>query len=227
MPKREANNNSTKETKEIDTLPLRQDSLVSLCTSGYNTLKTSDTSEKEQHSLSSLNEETKILEKQIKVNDEMKSDSDKEQNSLSSLNEICDNTKIETQCRSKTEGKELNLTFLTDVSSKFDNDNHDSLTSVGESSGYDSFRYRLEDNEDEGYAEDSFRKQFLKSNLIQDVKDYDEVSGLRSWRVSAESIIGIIFILVIMKILLYYFHFFCLYNISGVIIIVCAVPVPQ
>lgn len=190
IPKREANNNSTKEIKQRDTLPLRQDSLVSLCTSGYNTLKTSDMSEKEQHSLSSLNEENKVLEKQIKVNDETKSDSDKEQNSLSSLNEICDTTKVETPCRSKTEGKGLNLTFLTDVNSKFDNDNHDSLTSVGESSGYDSFRYRLEDNEDERFAEDSFRKRFLKSSLIQDVKDYDEVCGLRNWRVSAESLIG-------------------------------------
>lgn len=189
MPKREANNNSTKETKEIDALPRREGSLVSICTSGYNTLKTSDTSEKEQHSLSSLNEENK--EKIIKANDETKSDSEKEQNSLSSLIEICD--KVETPCRSKVYGKELNLTFLNDVV-RCENE-HDSLTSIGESSGYDSFRYRLEDNDDEGFAEETFRKRFLKNghSHSEDGKEYDEVSGLRNWRVSAESIIGELF----------------------------------
>lgn len=127
--KREANNN-TKEMKEIEpqSTGREQDSLVSVCTSGYDTLKTSETSEKEPHSLTSLNEE-------------------------------------------KTgEGKE-----------------HDSLTSFGESSGYDSLRFRNEDNEDSDiYAEESFLKSFVKvpSSVV------DEEVPVRSWRVSAESIIG-------------------------------------
>lgn len=37
-----------------------QDSLISICTSEYDTLKTSDTSEKEQHSLTSLTENVDI-----------------------------------------------------------------------------------------------------------------------------------------------------------------------
>ncbi|XP_073959855.1 FHIP family protein AGAP011705-like isoform X2 [Choristoneura fumiferana] len=54
-PKREPNNN-TKETRDEPAPAKEQDSLVSICTSGYDTLKTSDTSEKEPHSLTSLNE---------------------------------------------------------------------------------------------------------------------------------------------------------------------------
>ncbi|XP_045454423.1 FHIP family protein GH13096-like [Melitaea cinxia] len=139
-PKRETNNNSTKETKEIDAqTPMReQDSLVSVCTSGYDTLKTSDTSEKEPHSLNSLNEvaeSSKVMEQQ------------------------CNETK-----------------------------DSDSLTSFGESSGYDSFKYRVDDNEDDGFAEDSFRKSFVIKN--SDTTMYDEVPSVRNWRVSAESIIG-------------------------------------
>ncbi|XP_072933245.1 FHIP family protein AGAP011705-like isoform X2 [Epargyreus clarus] len=131
VSKREANNNSTKEMKEIEpqSSGREQDSLVSVCTSGYDTLKTSETSEKEPHSLTSLNEE-------------------------------------------KTgESKE-----------------HDSLNSFGESSGYDSLRFRNEDNEDsDTYAEESFWKSFVK--VPPSVMD-DEAPSVRSWRVSAESIIG-------------------------------------
>lgn len=115
-----------------------QDSLVSVCTSGYDTLKTSDTSEKEPHSLNSLNEvaeSSKVMEQQ------------------------CNETK-----------------------------DSDSLTSFGESSGYDSFKYRVDDNEDDGFAEDSFRKSFIVKN--SDTTMYDEIPSVRNWRVSAESIIG-------------------------------------
>ncbi|XP_041983152.1 FHIP family protein CG3558 isoform X2 [Aricia agestis] len=61
LPKRETNNN--KETKEIDihahTSAKEPDSLISICTSGYDTIKTSEASEKEAHSLNSLNEAEK------------------------------------------------------------------------------------------------------------------------------------------------------------------------
>ncbi|CAH2216455.1 jg24376, partial [Pararge aegeria aegeria] len=137
--KREANNNSTKEIKEIETLPVReQDSLVSLSTSGYDTLKNSDTSEKEPHSLNSLNE----VAESHKVADQ--------------------------QCETN------------------DSKDHDSLTSFGESSGYDSFRYRVDDNEDEGFAEESFRKSFVK---CCDVRNDDEVPSV-NWRASADSMIS-------------------------------------
>ncbi|KAH9638391.1 hypothetical protein HF086_004193 [Spodoptera exigua] len=130
-PKRETNNN-TKETKEIEIVtPKEQDSLIS-CTSGYET-KTSDSSEKEQHSLTSLNEQ----ENEVKTE----------------LNEV----------------KE-----------------HDSLTSTGESSGYESFKYK--DGEgDEGFAEELFRRSFVKK---EDNGYEGEVPLIRSWRASAESIIG-------------------------------------
>lgn len=57
-PKREANNNTS--AKEIDgsTAMREQDSLISICTSGYDTLKTSGTPDKEPHSLTSLLDET-------------------------------------------------------------------------------------------------------------------------------------------------------------------------
>ncbi|XP_063548322.1 FHIP family protein AGAP011705 [Cydia strobilella] len=55
LPKPEPNNN-TKETRDEPVPTKEQDSLISNCTSGYDTLKTSDTSEKEPHSLTSLNE---------------------------------------------------------------------------------------------------------------------------------------------------------------------------
>lgn len=130
-PKRETNNN-TKETKEIDIAsPKEQDSLIS-CTSGYET-KTSDSSEKEQHSLTSLNEQ----ESEVKTE----------------LNEV----------------KE-----------------HDSLTSTGESSGYESFKYK-EGEGDEGFAEELFRRSFVKK---EDNGYEGEVPLIRSWRASAESIIG-------------------------------------
>ncbi|KAM3962112.1 LOW QUALITY PROTEIN: FHIP family protein GH13096 [Aphomia sociella] len=137
-PKRETNNNS-KEMREHDTHVVKeQDSLIS-CTSGYDTLKTSDTSEKEQHSLTSLTEniEEKATEQQM------------------------------------SEPKE-----------------HDSLTSVGESSGYESFRYRLEESEDsEGFTEESFRKIFAKCDNSS--REYEgEVPSARSWKAGAESIIG-------------------------------------
>lgn len=131
--KKETNNNSTN-TKELanDTPQYvqtkEQDSLISVCTSGYETLKTSDTSEKEPHSLTSLN-----------VEEESKA----------------------------SEGKE-----------------HDSLTSIGESSGYDSFRYK--DGDDEAFAEDIFRRSFSKERT----REYEEVPLVRSWRARAESIIG-------------------------------------
>ncbi|XP_047537499.1 FHIP family protein GJ17503-like isoform X1 [Vanessa atalanta] len=140
-PKRETNNNSTKETKEIDAqTPLReQDSLVSVCTSGYDTLKNSDTSEKEPHS-------------------------------LNSLNEVAESSKVSEQQCNETKDP-------------------DSLTSFGESSGYDSFMYRIDENEDEGFAEDSFMKSFVKSTVTV-TREYDEMSSVRNWRASAESIIG-------------------------------------
>lgn len=134
-PKPETNNNSTRDIKEVDTPPTKeQDSLVSLSTSGYCTLKNSDTSEKEPHSLNSL----------VEV--------------------------VET-------GKEATQQCTSDSK-------HDSLTSIGESSGYDSL-YRVEDNEDEGFAEESFRKSFVKA----DVGECDDVPCI-NWRASADTLIG-------------------------------------
>jgi hypothetical protein len=116
-PKREANN--------------KQDSLIS-CTSGYDTLKTSDSSEKEPHSLTSL-----LEQETEKVNADLK-----EQDSVS----------------------------------------------VGESSDYESFRYKEDGDENEGFAEDIFKKSFEK---VEPVTGYEsEVPLVRSWRASAESIIG-------------------------------------
>ncbi|KOB78621.1 Uncharacterized protein OBRU01_02111, partial [Operophtera brumata] len=60
--KRETNNN--KETRDTAENTKEQDSLISVCTSEYDTLKTSDTSEKEQHSLTSL---TDVVETDVKV----------------------------------------------------------------------------------------------------------------------------------------------------------------
>ncbi|XP_026332235.1 UPF0518 protein GF15501 isoform X3 [Hyposmocoma kahamanoa] len=138
-PKKETNNN-TKETKETDAhnAGKEQDSLISVCTSGYDTLKTSDTSEKEPSSLTSLNENG---ETEKGTNDHQNSDS-----------------------------------------------KHDSLTSVGESSGYDSFRYKTEEGEDsEAFAEEAFKRSIGKPERA---REYDEVPLVRSWRASAESIIG-------------------------------------
>ncbi|KAJ8711841.1 hypothetical protein PYW08_008795 [Mythimna loreyi] len=134
-PKRETNNN----TKETDIVPAakEQDSLIS-CTSGYET-KTSDSSEKEQHSLTSLNEQMNEQESEVKT--EM-----------------------------VNEGKEQ----------------HDSLTSTGESSGYESFKIYKDVEGDEGFAEELFRRSFAKQE-----REYEgEVPVIRSWRASAESIIG-------------------------------------
>ncbi|XP_049885579.1 FHIP family protein GJ17503 isoform X2 [Pectinophora gossypiella] len=140
--KKETNNNSTKDTKEIDahTLVKEQDSLISVCTSGYDTLKTSDTSEKEPLSLTSLND------------------------NVDNENKTCESQ--------DSNGKE-----------------HDSLTSIGESSGYDSFRYKTEESdENEAFAEDSFRQSVTKT---EQVREYNgEMPLIRSWRASAESIIG-------------------------------------
>lgn len=138
-PKKETNNN-TKETKEPDApnTGKEQDSLISVCTSGYETLKTSDTSEKGPPSLTSLNE-----------NGEIDKGTNEHQNGDSK---------------------------------------HDSLTSIGESSGYDSFRYKTEEGEDsEAFAEESFRRNIGKPERG---REYDEVPLVRSWRSSAEYIIG-------------------------------------
>ncbi|XP_045503869.1 FHIP family protein AGAP011705 isoform X1 [Colias croceus] len=130
IAKREPNNNT--KDKEIEITPT-EDSLVSICTSGYETFKTSDTSEKE-HSLNSLVEE-------------------------------------------KEEEKEIGLEKEEGIKE------HDSLTSFGESSGYDSFKYR---EECEGFAEDSFRKSFDKGG--DDGSDCEV--PVRSWRINVETIIG-------------------------------------
>ncbi|RVE49313.1 hypothetical protein evm_006026 [Chilo suppressalis] len=130
-PKRETNNN-TKETRElVDVHALKeQDSLIS-CTSGYDTLKNSDTSDKEPHSLTSL-----LEQETEKVNADLK-----EQDSVS----------------------------------------------LGESSDYESFRYK-EDNDEENFAEDVFTKSV---DRVENPVEYDgEVTLVRSWRASAESIIG-------------------------------------
>lgn len=135
-PKRETNNNSTKESKEIENqTPVREDSLISICTSEYDTLKTSETSEKEQHSLTSL---TENVEPELKI----------------AVNE------------NQAENKE-----------------HDSLISIGDSSDYESFKYKGDD--DEGYAEDSFLKNFSHEEVSE-----NEVEPPRSWNASAESIVG-------------------------------------
>lgn len=63
---------------------------------------------------------------------------------------------------------------------------HDSLTSTGESSGYESFKYK-EGEGDEGFAEELFRRSFVKK---EDNGYEGEVPLIRSWRASAESIIG-------------------------------------
>lgn len=135
-PKKETNNN-TKETKETDAQNAgkEQDSLISVCTSGYETRKTSDTSEKEPPSLTSLQE-----------NGETDKGTNEHQNSDSK---------------------------------------HDSLTSIGESSDYCGFRYKTEEGED--FAEEAFKRSITKPERV---REYDEVPLVRSWRASAESIIG-------------------------------------
>lgn len=134
-PKRETNNN-IKETKEIENqTPVREDSLISICTSEYDTLKTSESSEKEHHSLSSLNEN---VESDAKL----------------------------TSNENHVDGKE-----------------HDSLISFGDSSDYESYKYKGDD--DEGYAEDLFRKSF-----VDEVQCEREFEPPRSWKASAESIVG-------------------------------------
>ncbi|KAG7309133.1 hypothetical protein JYU34_005055 [Plutella xylostella] len=140
QPKREANNN--KETKEIDiphSSAREPDSLISICTSGYETLKTSDTSEKEPHSLTSLVEdiEPALLIEMLKSNADL--------------------------------NKEL-----------------DSLTSFG-SSGDDSLKCRLDD-EDSGFSEDLFAKTIRK--VESGGRHFDGDVPMRSWRASAESIVG-------------------------------------
>ncbi|XP_052744395.1 FHIP family protein AAEL005291 isoform X2 [Bicyclus anynana] len=161
-PKIETNNNSTKDPKDIDIVPTReqdshidvvptreQDSLVSLSTSGYGTLKNSDTSDKEPHSLNSLIEVT---------------DGNKE------VNQQCDAN---------------------------DSKEHDSLTSIGESSGYDSFLFcRADDAEDEGFAEASFMKSFVK---CCDDRDCDEAPVV-NWRASADSLISPLLAMVLKKV---------------------------
>lgn len=123
-----------------------QDSLISVCTSGYETLKT-DTQNSES--------------------------SEKEPNSLTSF---VDNDKIETQTSECTK-------------------EHDSLTSIGESSGYDSFRYRADEQEEgDGFAEENFWKYTEVGECIQ---EYDsEIPVSRCWRSSAETIIGKCFIFI-------------------------------
>ncbi|XP_013139619.1 PREDICTED: UPF0518 protein GJ17503-like isoform X2 [Papilio polytes] len=144
-PKRETNNNS-KDLKEIDgnTAGKEQDSLISICTSGYDTLKTSGTPDKEPHSLTSLLEESESP-KNVETNGQQ---SPSDQN---------------------TESKD-----------------RDSLTSNGESSGYDSFKFRVEED-GESFAEDSFRKSFSKE---RNGREYDSDASIRCWRASAETIIG-------------------------------------
>ncbi|CAH0760634.1 unnamed protein product [Diatraea saccharalis] len=129
-PKRETNNN-TKETREMDIHALKeQDSLIS-CTSGYDTLKNSDTSEKEPHSLTSL-----LEQETEKVNADLK----------------------EQDC-----------------------------VSLGESSDYESFRYK-EENDDDNFVEDIFKKSFYR---IDNAMEFDgDMTSVRSWKASAESIIG-------------------------------------
>lgn len=117
-----------------------QDSIISVCTSGYGTLKNSDTSEKEPPSLTSLNE---------------------------------------------AEGDSKTATSEHTSDAK----QHDSLTSIGESSDYDSFKYKADDvDSSEVFAEDSFRKCFGKTEGVREYEN--EVPLVRSWRASAESIIG-------------------------------------
>ncbi|XP_068619966.1 FHIP family protein GH13096-like isoform X2 [Battus philenor] len=147
-PKRESNNNS-KDLKEIDSqiAGKEQDSLISVCTSGYDTLKTSGTPDKEPHSLTSLEE----------------TESPKNEQNIEQQN--------------------VNDHHTSEIK------DHDSLTSIGECNGYESFKFRIEESEDgESFAEDSFRKSFTKE---RNGKEYDmEAASYRCWRASAESIIG-------------------------------------
>ncbi|KAJ2954859.1 hypothetical protein O0L34_g3177 [Tuta absoluta] len=137
-PSTETNNNDNKQIHETHNVK-EQDSLISLWTGGYDTQKTSDTSEKEQLSLTSFNE----------------TDADKTNDALDG------------------NGKE-----------------HDSLTSIGESSGYDSFRYKAEEgDESEGFAEDSFRRSFSKCAPERPRPYHTEVPP-RNWRAQPETIIG-------------------------------------
>ncbi|CAB3233314.1 unnamed protein product [Arctia plantaginis] len=133
LHKRETNNN-TKETGDAQTLTKEQDSLIS-CTSGYET-KTSDSSENQPHSLTSLNEQ--------------------------------DEAKNEPVSEVLNEGKE-----------------HDSLTSLGESSGYESIKYK-EGEDSEGFAEELF----IKSVRKKEVTEYNGEPLARNWRASAESSVG-------------------------------------
>lgn len=158
-PKRETNNNSPKEMKEPDAHTAKeQDSLIS-CTSGYDTLKTSDTSDKEPHSLTSLNENERVNEQEDRLNEQE-----------DRLNE--------------QEGR------LNEQEDKLNHNTKEDNISVGESSDYESFRYRSEENEEsEGFAEDSFRECLTKSE--SSVREYDGgVPLVKSWRASAETIIG-------------------------------------
>ncbi|XP_053615503.1 FHIP family protein GJ17503 isoform X2 [Plodia interpunctella] len=143
-PKRETNNNKE---RDQETQVKELDSLIS-CTSGYDTLKTSDTSEKEPHSLTSLNENEEKQEKEIDFEEKI----EKDVTDSVSVNSVNDEEK-------------------NDVS-EFESD-------------YDSFRFK--ESEDEGFAEESF----MKSIKDVDAQEFDnEVPLVRSWRASAESVIG-------------------------------------
>lgn len=58
--------------------------------------------------------------------------------------------------------------------------------SIGESSDYESFKDNKPDEQSEGFAEDLFGKSIVRD---ENEREY-EVPVMRSWRASAESIIG-------------------------------------
>lgn len=93
--------------------------------------------------------------------------SENQPHSLTSLNEQ-DETKIEQTSEVLNEIKE-----------------HDSLTSLGESSGYESFKYK-EGEDSEGFAEELFRKSFVR----REIKEQQGEPLIKNWRASAESVIG-------------------------------------
>lgn len=79
------------------------------------------------------------------------------------------------------------LSSLVDID-KIDS-KHNSLTSCGESSGYESFKYRGEEVEEvEGYVEDNFWKCTSKGHAIRVFDGF--IPPTRMWKDGAENIIG-------------------------------------
>lgn len=62
---------------------------------------------------------------------------------------------------------------------------HDSLISIGDSSDYESY------DDSDMCVEEMFRKRLGK---VEEARDFEEFTTIRTWRRSAETIIGMMFI---------------------------------